>query len=163
MAQYEPTVLPEGANDGGDGSTMDKATWVVNSDKNARSFIVKQGSTFVRCNLTNALDFNDMGYHVFDPPTGRRVKFVWKGNGHPQFQAFAHQYWKVWQEEEASLAKRDRLPREDLGEDAEEEFKIAGDRVFDEPSSVPSSRKAKVQLDLQAALLEPEQLEIEKS
>ncbi|KAL1799922.1 hypothetical protein ACET3X_000264 [Alternaria dauci] len=131
MAEYGPTDLPPGANDGGDGSSMERATWVVGSDKTARSFIVKQGSTFVRCNLTNALDFNDTGYHVFDPPTGRRVKFVWKGPGRPQFQAFSHQYWEIQQEEEDSLARGDRLPGEDLSEDAEEEYDIAGDSVFD--------------------------------
>lgn len=116
MAEYGPTALPPGANDGGDGSSMKTATWVVGSDKNARSFVVKQGPAFVRCNLTDALDFNDMHYHVFDPPTGRRVKFVWKGPGRPQFQAFAHQYWEIQQEEEDSLARGDRLPGEDLSE-----------------------------------------------
>jgi hypothetical protein len=114
--QYGPIALPQGANDGGDGSTKEKATWVVGSDKNARSFIVRQGQHYVRCNLANALDFNDMGYHVFDIPTGRRVKFVWKGPGRPQFQAFAHQYWEIQQEELASLVRGDRLPGEDLGE-----------------------------------------------
>jgi hypothetical protein len=114
--RYGLTALPQDANDGGDGSTKEKATWVVGSDKDARSFVVKQGSTFVRCNLTNALDFNDTGYHVFDPRTGRRVKFVWKGPGRSQFQAFAHQYWEILQEEDASLARGDRLPGEDLGE-----------------------------------------------
>jgi hypothetical protein len=116
MAQYGPSSLPQGANDGGDGSTIEKATWVVGSDKNAQSFVVKQVTTFIRCNLTNALDFSDAGNQVFDPPTGRRVKFVWKGTGRPQFQAFAHQYWEIQQEEDASLARRDRLPGEDLGE-----------------------------------------------
>ena len=114
--QYGPTTLPQGANDGGDGSSLDKATWVAGSDKNARSFIVKQGNNFVRCNMWNALDFWDMGYHVFDPPTGRRVKFEYKGPGRPQFQPFAQHYWEIQQEEHASLVRGDRLPGEDLGE-----------------------------------------------
>ncbi|CAN9096303.1 unnamed protein product [Alternaria alternata] len=138
MAEYGPTALPPGANDGGDGSSIRTATWVVGSDKNARSFVVKQGSAFVRCNLANALDFNDMNYHVFDPPTGRRVKFVWKGPGRPQFQAFAHQYWEIQQEEQDSLARGDRLPGEDLSEDAEEEYDIAGDAVFDHVERLPT-------------------------
>ncbi|KAH6860214.1 hypothetical protein B0T12DRAFT_393401 [Alternaria alternata] len=138
MAEYGPTALPPGANDGGDGSSMKTATWVVGSDKNARSFVVKQGPAFVRCNLTDALDFNDMHYHVFDPPTGRRVKFVWKGPGRPQFQAFAHQYWEIQQEEEDSLARGDRLPGEDLSEDAEEDYDIAGDAVFDRVERTPT-------------------------
>jgi hypothetical protein len=116
MAEYGPIALPPGANDGGDGSSMKTATWVVGSDKNTRSFVVKQGPAFVRCNLTDALDFDDMHYHVFDPHTGCRVKFVWKGPGRPQFQAFAHQYWEIQQEEEDSLARGDRLPGEDLSE-----------------------------------------------
>ncbi|KAF7681368.1 hypothetical protein GT037_000344 [Alternaria burnsii] len=137
MAEYGPTALPPGANDGGDGSSIRTATWVVGSDKNARSFFVKQDSTFVRCNLANALDFNDMNYHVFDPPTNRRIKFVWKGPGRPQFQAFAHQYWEIQQEEQDSLARGDRLPGEDLSEDAEEEYDIAGDAVFDHIERLP--------------------------
>lgn len=119
MAQYGPTALPQGANDGGDSSTKEKATWIVGSDKTARSFVVKQYGSYVRCNMGNALMLWDTGFRIiFDPPTGRRAKFEWKGSGSPQYQAFAQQYWEIQQEEEeeASLARGDRLPGEDLGE-----------------------------------------------
>ncbi|KAI4945621.1 hypothetical protein J4E91_007964 [Alternaria rosae] len=137
--QYGPTALPQGANDGGDGSTMDKASWVASSNKNARSFIVLQGKDYVRCNMGDALQFYDTGYRVFDPPTGRRVKFQYTGSGRPQFGAFAHQYWEIQMEEHASLVRRDRLPGEDLGEDAEEEYEVAGDSAFDRVEQAPST------------------------
>jgi len=114
--QYGPTALPQGANDGGDGSSLDKATWVAGSDKNARSFIILQGKDYARCNMGDALQFYDSGYRVFDPPTGRRVKFQYNQPGRPQFGAFAHQYWEIQMEEHASLVRGDRLPGEDLGE-----------------------------------------------
>jgi hypothetical protein len=156
--QHGPTALPQGANDGGDGSTKENATWVAGSDKTARSFVVKQAATYVRCNMWNALEFWDMGYHVFDIPSGRRAKFEYRGPGRPQFAAFAHQHWEILQEEDAALARGDCLPGEDLGEglyslrgrwetsrltdvvlDAEEEFEIAGDRVFDTVQHAPST------------------------
>ncbi|KAI4693367.1 uncharacterized protein J4E88_001738 [Alternaria novae-zelandiae] len=139
--QYGPTALPQGANDGGDGSSLDKATWVAGSDKNARSFIILQGKDYVRCNMGDALQFYDSGYRVFDPPTGRRVKFQYTQPGRPKFGAFEHQYWEIQMEEHASLVRGDRLPGEDLGEDAEEEYETAGDAVFDrveQPPSTPS-------------------------
>jgi hypothetical protein len=88
---------------------------------------VKQYGSYVRCNMGNALMLWDTGFRiVFDPPTGRRVKFEWKGSGSPQYQAFAQQYWEI-QQEETSLARGDRLPGEDLGEG---QFKIKGDNEY---------------------------------
>ena len=110
-------VFPPGANDGGDGSNMDKATWVAGSNRSKRSFICKPlGSGWVRCNLSDALSYDEMGTHVFDPPTGRRVRFDWQGAGRPNFQAFAHQQWEITVEEQAAVSRHDRTNDEDLGE-----------------------------------------------
>jgi len=114
--QYGPTALPQGANDGGDGSSLAQATWVAGSDKTKPSFIILQGKDYVRCNMGDALQFYDSGYRVFDPPTGRRVKFQYTQPGRPKFGAFEHQYWEIQMEEHASLVRGDRLPGEDLGE-----------------------------------------------
>jgi hypothetical protein len=110
-------IFPPGANEGGDGSSMEKAKWVVGSDPTEPYFVCKPpGPDWIRCNLNEALLYDDMAVRVFDPPTGRRVKFDWQGKGRPNFQAFAHQYWNITLEEEAAVARHDRTNDEDLGE-----------------------------------------------
>ncbi|KNG49524.1 duf676-domain-containing protein [Stemphylium lycopersici] len=136
--KFGPSI-PLGANKGGDGSSKEKATWITGTSeevKKGRHFIVDRMGTWVRCSLNHALLDSDTGYAVYASWNGRRVRFQWIGPVRARYEAFEYQYWQIIQEEQGRVARHEPLTGEDLGEDAEEEYEIAGEAVFD---TVPST------------------------
>jgi hypothetical protein len=96
---------------------METATWVVDSNKDEPFNIVEQGSSFIRCNSQNAWEFQSYGYTIRNPNNEKKATFKYNGPGRLQFEAFAMQYWEIQQEEQAAVARQDRLTgEEDLAE-----------------------------------------------
>ncbi|EOA82721.1 hypothetical protein ACJQWK_04669 [Exserohilum turcicum] len=133
---------PPGANDGGDGSSKENATWVAGTPEEVRKgrhYIVNRMGTWVRCSFNHALMDSTAGFPVYASWNGRRVRFRWNGPGPAQYQAFEYQNWQIVQEEEDRIARHEPLASENLAEEAEAEFEADGDTVFDSVQQMPST------------------------
>jgi hypothetical protein len=54
----------------------------------------------------------------------KKVTFKYNGPGRPQFEAFAMQYWEIQQEEQAAVARHDRLTGEEVLAEGEYNFRV---------------------------------------
>ncbi|KAI8937274.1 hypothetical protein NX059_006481 [Plenodomus lindquistii] len=120
----------------GDGSSFEKAAWVIGSDRtHSRHWVVHRRTEaikWVRCNMKEAVMDLETGYDVYDAATRRKVSFKYKGGRGPRlYEAFAEQMWEVVAEEWARVERHEDVGGEDLAEDADEEYENSGDRIFD--------------------------------
>ena len=103
----------------GDGSSKDQAQWVTGEhQKYGRHFIVHhrtEAIKWVRCKLRNAIEYEDMGYEVFDSLTGRRARFEFRGMPkRHRFEAFFAQEWDVILEERARIERHQTFAGESV-------------------------------------------------